>query len=130
MFMRFLTTLLLIMSMVAFYSMPASADGGWVLWLKKENISWNKDSQPSESISWEILGAVPKFEQCTNLQKETWDRRKAFWNDSEKTGVKKVDGRKPDLLFISIGKSKDEVTLRITEALICLPSPLDPRERK
>ena len=130
MFIRIITALLIIMSIVTSYSVPASADGGWVLWLKKENISWNKDSPSSESIAWEILVAVPKYEQCINSQKETWDHRKAFWNDSEKKGVKKVDGRKPDLLFITIGKSKEEITSSITETLICLPSPLDPRERK
>ena len=127
---RILSAMFLAISMGAFYIMPANADGGWVLWLKKENISFNKDSQPNESIAWEILGAVPKFEQCLNLQKETWNHRKAFWNDPQKAGVKKIDGRKPDLLFITLGNNKEEVTLSITESLICLPSPLDPRERK
>lgn len=130
MFIRILSALFTIISMLAFYIIPVSADGGWVLWLKKEKISFNKDGLPSEGITWEILGAIPQFEQCINLQKETWNHRKAFWNDPDKTGVKKVDGRKPDLLFITIGKSKEEITSSITETLICLPSPLDPRERK
>jgi hypothetical protein len=128
--MKSLTILLLIITIGVLYVLPVNADCGWVLWLKTETWSYEKSVFPKVTTGWEISAAVPQFEQCLKMRQETWKRRKSFWSDSAMTGVKKVDGREDDLLFIYIGNDKNDSYQSITETLICIPSTLDPRERK
>lgn len=123
--------LLAIVILVGVSRSSASAEGGWVLWIKSEKIFFEKGGLPRETKDWEITGALPKFEQCLEMQKKTWANRKSFWNDrTTNPGGKKAEGRQFDLLFINITNNNDEPVLSITETLMCLPSPLDPRERK
>lgn len=55
--------LLAIVILVGVSRSSASAEGGWVLWIKSEKIFFEKGGLPRETKDWEITGALPKFEQ-------------------------------------------------------------------
>ena len=111
---------------------PAAAMAeAWVLWSKNELLSYDKGGVSKESREWEIIYAFPGYKQCIQGQEQTWKQRKIVWSNPEDKTVEKVDGKKPDLLIIHYKGSGDKSAgARRTDTLMCLPAPLDPRDRK
>jgi hypothetical protein len=111
-----------------FFFIPTNAKAeAWVLWLKNELFIVEQGSIPKETRNYEILLAFPKFEQCLKAQEQAWTQKKSFYSNPQFAGIEKVDGRKPDLLFIYY-KSNNAGKSMQTETFICLPSNIDPRK--
>ncbi len=118
------------LSMILFTPLAASAEA-WVLWSKNELLSFDKGGVSKENREWEIIYAFPTYKQCLQGQEQTWKQRKIVWSNPGDKAVEKVDGKKPDLLIIHYKGSGDKSAgARRTDTLMCLPSPLDPRDSK
>ena len=123
--------LLCIMVLTIIFAPATARSEAWVLWSKNELLSFEKGGVPKESRNWEIINAFPAYKQCTQGLEQTWKQRKIVWSNPEAKAVEKVDARKPDLLIIHFKGSDDKTAgTRRTDTLMCLPSPLDPRESK
>ena len=108
------------------YAEVWGAECAWVLWKKTERTIFEKDKQyPDHSVNWELIEAVPKFEQCLQRMKEFSERH----NNAYLKG--KSEGGFPG---IKIEKLPSEGLMLTGEGLIqtiefkCFPDTVDPRK--
>lgn len=112
-------------------SVKVFAECGWVLWTKSEMLIFKKNAPPAGDKTWEIIAATPKFEQCLELQKTYWNNKMTYYKDSTKSpGIKEVEGNQPSGIFIRFLEDKEGFPSFLTESLLCIPSNIDPREKK
>ena len=57
------------------YAEVCRAERAWVLWLKFESMSFVKDKPPIITEKWELIAAVPKYEQCLIMQKDIFEKQ-------------------------------------------------------
>jgi len=95
------------------------AECAWVLW-EKEEMLWYK-GQPPES-EWKVIGAVPKFEQCEELQKQVFLKQKAFYIKKDSPWKLFIDNF-PTHMNLTYGEAGQKFI-----NLYCLPDTIDPRK--
>ena len=95
------------------YAEVWGAECAWVLWKKYERVSENR------TVTWELIGAVPQYQECLKMQKKVLEGDKKFWKESLKDSVTLSDW------MISI-KTVDGAIGMITYE--CFPDTIDPRK--
>jgi hypothetical protein len=104
--------ILLVLGFCLFVSSMADAECAWVLWKKYERVGENR------TVNWEVISAVPQYQDCLKMQKRVLYGEKAFWKKNLKESVEITDW------MISI-KTKDGIGMLTYE---CLPDTTDPRK--
>jgi hypothetical protein len=102
------------------YAEVCRAECAWVLWLKFENISFVKDKPPIITENWELIAAVPKYEQCLIMQKEIFEKQIKGW---EKVEGAKIDSVPFALITVQHPKGGSQFI-----KLNCFPDTIDPRK--
>lgn len=69
------------------YVEVCKAECAWVLWEKKEETIFEKGKPyPNYSVTWEIVYAVPKFEQCLQMLKANLEKRGGYYTKAKSEG--------------------------------------------
>lgn len=108
----------------------AKAECGWVLWLKNEIYFFT--NEPKERISWDIVFAFPKFNQCqegrTGMYRQT-KKSKLDQRKNDKTMEVETDDSKQTIK--TTHKKFDDGGITALEYIyyICLPDTVDPRKK-
>lgn len=109
----------------------ASTSGSWVLWMNIREIPVFKDksteivTEPPKITHdrWVIISAAPKYKQCLQMQRETFEKRKEIFNDV----IEYVAPFETIRYWFSDPKTKEKDS-SISETLKCLPDTIDPRK--
>jgi hypothetical protein len=96
------------------YAEAWGAECAWVLWTKTEASVKNKGLD----VRWELIGAVPKYEQCVNMLKSTYQNYKKAWLGTEIDSKEKANDEKFILLPF----------LGYSIQFYCFPDTVDPRK--
>ena len=108
------------------YAEVWGAECAWVLWKKTEKTMVGKYKQyPDHSVSWELMDAVPKFEQCLQSGREYSERQYSLYLKGKSEG---------EFQGMRIGKSPSGGLMLSEEGLTqtiefkCFPDTIDPRK--
>jgi len=88
--------------------------------MKFETISFETDKPPTRIESWELIGALPKYEQCLMMQKEMFEKQIKGW---EEAGGFEVNSVPFGLISVKFPKGG----LKFIK-LNCFPDTIDPRK--
>ena len=88
------------------------AECAWVLWKKYERID------PDRTVEWEVVSAVPQYEECLRLQKRVLRRDK----ESHKRNFKESVDISDWIITIKLEKGLGMISHE------CLPDTIDPRK--
>ncbi len=117
--------LVLAVSLMVGWASTAAAEGAWVVWIKKEDMLFEKHLQ--SFTSWELISAQPTREECLGVKAGVWETVADQYSDlSQYPGIEKVD-RVPHELLITTRKEGLGGT---TKTFYCLPDTIDPREKR
>lgn len=105
------------------YAEVCKAQSAWVLWEKMEFSAFEKGKNQHFIVSWRILGAVPKYEECLEKLSKTWEQYKIDYSPEKSEGIKETSSKLYGIISISF---KNGDTLFFT--LSCLPDTVDPRK--
>jgi len=118
---------------IIFISDVAKAECAWILWMHITEMSFSIDkstglvseSEPPKTTydRWFIQKATPKYEQCLEMQRKTFEERKKAFS-SEMNYEIPFDVISHDFRDPKTGK---KIGTRIEE-LKCLPDTIDPRK--
>jgi len=120
--MKIISVLCVVAFISLFLSSIACAES-WVLWKKTEFIAKGKSN-----ISWEIIDAMPDYNQCLEVKKRVWQAIKKQWVETKiKYGaISEIKEVPYELIILKFKDSSDSSI----ETLYCLPGGLDPRDKK
>lgn len=102
------------------YAEPCKGQCAWVLWIRYEKLMIEEGKAPVQKVDWELISAVPKYEQCMLMQKELYEKQKKFW---ESGGKIKVEGVPFNLITLTFQEG-----LPWFIKLNCFPDTIDPRK--
>jgi hypothetical protein len=98
----------------------ADAECAWVLWIKQQSTFTEEGELPRVVENWELIAAVPTFEQCLTIQKLLFENQKTIWGRIKGAKVTGVDISLITVNFEGGG-------LRIIKPN-CFPDTIDPRK--
>jgi hypothetical protein len=104
----------------------ANAECAWLLWEKAEKTVFGKGTFPDQSITWDLVHAVPKFEQCLQLLNDAFERRSKFYTKAKSEGGFPGIEIKISPEQVLIMESGDGYFRSIV--FKCLPDTIDPRK--
>lgn len=108
------------------YTEVWGAECAWVLWKKTEKTTFGKYRQYSDlSVKWELMEAVPKFEQCLQRVREYSERQYTLYVkgklEEELLGTK-LERLPSEGLMLSGEGWKQTIEWK------CFPDTIDPRK--
>lgn len=117
----------------------AKAEGAWVLWEKWEHTENflglpSSDNKPD----WEIMGATPDYQQCLEMRKKAFQKRKEIYKEIYNAWKSSADQRgdiiarmlesEDTRLFVSLEDKKNNPMMTDSSEFYCLPDTIDPRK--
>jgi hypothetical protein len=107
-------------------SSTVNAECAWVMWMKTEKTTFGKYKQyPDRSVKWELIEAVPKFEQCSQRAGEYSERQYTLYLkgklEGELLGMKLEKLSSGGLILSGEGWTQ-------TIEWKCFPDTIDPRK--
>lgn len=96
----------------------ANAECAWVL--------WEKEMRRGHLVSWKILVAHPKYDQCKAAQKDWFEFNKTSFERMKKNRVDRIKDVGGSPFYLVVIDYEDNMQ-RVFESQ-CLPDTIDPRK--